>query len=461
MCGRYSITTAPEAMRALFRYREQPNFPPRYNVAPTQPVPIVRVVEGDRHFALVRWGLIPPWAKDPRSFTLVINARGELVNDKPAFKNAMKRRRCLFPADGFYEWRQEGRGKRPFHVRRRDGQPIAFAGLWETWMGPNGEEMETAAIVTTTANSGLATIHERMPVIVPEEAFGTWLDCVNVDARMASGLIAPAPNGMLEACEISATVNRVANDFAELIEPVPAEIAGAPIGTEKPAVKAKRNDDDQPLLFDWSGANGVCGSSGSAKLRRPYITRRNSNPDRRRSPWRRLMQLTGIHHLTAVSADAPGNKRFYTDVTRHAPGQEDREPGRRLRLSPVLRRRPSRRPAPTSPSSTGRSRRERRGTHSIVRTALARRGRATLDWWKRASPRRASPIGAIVERDGRATLDFEDPEGQRLSLVDDGGAGEAHPWDRSPVPAEHQIRGLGPITISVPDLRRPTPCSPS
>src|SRR5262245_56364130 len=144
MCGRYAITTAPEAIRRLFGYPEQPNFPPRYNVAPTQPVPIVRVVEGKRAFALVRWGLIPGWVKDPRTFSLVINARGESVLDKPAFRNAMKRRRCLFPADGFYEWRSEGGARRPYYVRAKDGQPLAFAGLWETWTGPNGEEMETA-----------------------------------------------------------------------------------------------------------------------------------------------------------------------------------------------------------------------------------------------------------------------------------------------------------------------------
>src|ERR1041384_7707395 len=113
MCGRYAITTAPEAIRQLFRYLEQPNFPPRYNVAPTQPVPIVRMAEGKRQFALVRWGLIPSWVKDPASFSLLINARGESVNDKPAFKNAMKRRRCLFPADGFYEWKPHGSAKRP------------------------------------------------------------------------------------------------------------------------------------------------------------------------------------------------------------------------------------------------------------------------------------------------------------------------------------------------------------
>src|SRR5678810_1055298 len=137
MCGRYCITSAPEAVRALFRYREQPNFPARYNVAPTQPVPIVRMVEGERQFALVRWGLIPPWVKDPRKFTLLINARAESVNDKPAFRYPMRRRRCLMPADGFYEWQTEGGLKRPYCVRPKDRGAIAFAGLWETWIGPN------------------------------------------------------------------------------------------------------------------------------------------------------------------------------------------------------------------------------------------------------------------------------------------------------------------------------------
>ena len=125
MCGRYAITTAPEAIRPLFGYPEQPNFPARYNIAPTQPVPIVRMVEGKRQFALVRWGLIPAWVKDPRAFSLLINARGESVLDKPAFRNAMKYRRCLFPADGFYEWKREGEKKRPYFVRlksrRADG----------------------------------------------------------------------------------------------------------------------------------------------------------------------------------------------------------------------------------------------------------------------------------------------------------------------------------------------------
>jgi putative SOS response-associated peptidase YedK len=251
MCGRYTLTSAPEALRALFRYAEQPNFPPRYNIAPTQPVPIVRFVDGKRQFALVRWGLLPSWVKDPKAFSLLINARGESVIDKPAFRAAMKRRRCLIPADGFYEWQKVGERKRPFFVRAKGGAPLAFAGLWESWQGPNGEEMETAAIVTTRANKTLAPIHERMPVVVPPEAFDLWLDCVNVDAMIASALIAPAREGLVEAYEVSAAVNRVANDDVRLAEPASAEQepAAAEAAAEKPSRKRVKKDDGQASLF--------------------------------------------------------------------------------------------------------------------------------------------------------------------------------------------------------------------
>jgi putative SOS response-associated peptidase YedK len=251
MCGRYAVTTNAEAMRALFRYFNQPDFPPRYNVAPTQPVPIVRMVEGKREFALVRWGLIPAWVKDPRNFSLLINARAESATDKPAFRNAMKRRRCLFPADGFYEWKREGEKKRPYFVRLKSGQPMAFAGLWESWMGPNGEELETAAIVTTTASRSIAHIHDRMPVIVPPEAFDFWLD-PNVDAEMASSVIAPAPDAQLEFFPVSMAVNRTANDAPALIAPLrEAEAADLASRPEPKRVKKEREakDDGQASLF--------------------------------------------------------------------------------------------------------------------------------------------------------------------------------------------------------------------
>ena len=250
MCGRYAITSAPEAIRRLFGYDEQPNFPPRYNVAPTQPVPIVRMAEGRRQFALVRWGLIPAWVKDPRGFSLLINARGESLDDKPAFRAALRYRRCLFPADGFYDWGREGERARPYYVRLKAGGPMALAGLWENWMGPNGEEMETAAIVTTRANRMLTTIHPRMPVIVPPEAFDLWLDTRRVDATTAAALIAPAPEEMLEMHEVSSAVNSAANDRPDLIAPVTAEAAARARADDAAAPKRKpKSDSRQGSLF--------------------------------------------------------------------------------------------------------------------------------------------------------------------------------------------------------------------
>jgi putative SOS response-associated peptidase YedK len=237
MCGRYTIIATPEALRALFGYDEQPNFPPRYNVAPTQPIPIVRMVDGKRHFALVRWGLLPSWVKDPKKFTLLINARGETVAEKPAYRAAMKRRRCLIPADGFYEWKAGTPRKQPYYIRAKDGAPLAFAGLWETWTGPNGEELETAAIVTTSADKTLRSIHDRMPVIVPPDAFDLWLDAANVDPLTASVLIAPAAENLLEAYPVSTDVNRVANDNPKLLD---LFVPGAtPESAVKPKVAAK------------------------------------------------------------------------------------------------------------------------------------------------------------------------------------------------------------------------------
>ncbi|HET7384574.1 MAG TPA: SOS response-associated peptidase [Pseudolabrys sp.] len=250
MCGRYAVISAPEAIRALFGYPEQPNFPPRYNVAPTQPIAIVRLMDGKRQFALVRWGLLPSWVKDPKNFTLLINARGESVIDKPAFSAAMKRRRCLIPADGFYEWKAIGTRKQPYYVRAKSGQPLAFAGLWETWTGPNGEELETAAIVTTRAKRALADIHERMPVIVPPEAFNLWLDCANVDPETATALISPASESLLDTYEVSTAVNRTANDNPELIERyvAPAQAEAAP-KADTPRAKRKKTNNGQASLF--------------------------------------------------------------------------------------------------------------------------------------------------------------------------------------------------------------------
>lgn len=225
MCGRFALTSSPAEVRHLFEYREQPNFPARYNIAPTQPVATVRQEHGARRFELVRWGLIPSWVKDPGSFTLLINARAETALQKPSFRSAMRNNRCLFPASGFYEWRRTAEGKQPFYIRPADGGPMAFAGLWQTWSDPDGGDIDTAAIVTTRANDLMAPIHDRMPAVLLPEDFEEWLDTGTVMARTAHRLLRPAPDGYLEAVPVSSRVNAVANDDAGLIEP---DISAAP-----------------------------------------------------------------------------------------------------------------------------------------------------------------------------------------------------------------------------------------
>lgn len=225
MCGRYAITLPPEAMRRVFAYVEQPNFPPRYNVAPTQPIPIVRSAAGVRRFALVRWGFLPGFVKDPKTFPLIINARAEGVETKPSFRAAMRRRRCLMIADGWYEWRRatDARGrmvKQPFLLRRRDRGPIGFAGLYETWSDPQGGEVDTGCIVTTSANAATVAIHDRMPAIVAGQDFDRWLDCADEKTAQAAALLKPAPDDLIEFFEISTKVNSYKTDGPELQAPI-------------------------------------------------------------------------------------------------------------------------------------------------------------------------------------------------------------------------------------------------
>ena len=253
MCGRYTLTASPEAIRNFFRYAERPNFPARYNIAPTQPIAVVRLINGQRQFALMRWGLLPSWVKDPKAFSLIVNARGESVIEKPAFRAAMKRRRCLIPADGFYEWKAGGPRKQPYYIHARSGGPLAFAGLWETWTGPNGEELDTVAIITTDANRTVSPLHDRMPVIVPPEAFDLWLDSDHADATTAAALITPAPDSLLEVWPVSTDVNRVANDNAHLIQQVAEDAEPTPAAPLAPKAaagkKTKTKDDGQGALF--------------------------------------------------------------------------------------------------------------------------------------------------------------------------------------------------------------------
>jgi putative SOS response-associated peptidase YedK len=224
MCGRFALTATPEELQALFGYLDGEPFPPRYNIAPTQPIAIVRQVAGARRFALVRWGLVPWWVEDPRRFQLLINARAESAASKPAFRDAVRYRRCLVPASGFYEWRRgPGKQKQPFWVRPPHLGPIAFAGLWETWSDRNtGGEIDSGCILTTAANAALAAIHDRMPVTISPEDFEAWL---TGEPEAATDLLKPAPPDAFEAIPVSTRVNKAENDDPGLIEPVAASAA--------------------------------------------------------------------------------------------------------------------------------------------------------------------------------------------------------------------------------------------
>jgi len=254
MCGRYVITTPPAALRTAFGYAAQPNFPARFNVAPTQPIPVVLEEQGARQFRLMRWGFVPAWVKDPRRFTLLINARAETVRDKPAFRNAIRRRRCLVPADGYYEWQNVDGHKHPYFIHPRHGGPIGFAGVTETWSGPNGEEVDTVAIITAAAHADMAVLHHRVPVVIAPQDFARWLDCARVGVDEAGALLVAPRAGEFIWHRVSRDVNRVANDDARLLRPV----SDAEIASEAPEPKQKAaprktvpaaSDDGQGSLF--------------------------------------------------------------------------------------------------------------------------------------------------------------------------------------------------------------------
>jgi putative SOS response-associated peptidase YedK len=238
MCGRYAITVTPEMARAYFGYEDQPNFPPRYNIAPTQPVPVVHRMEGRLRFTLMRWGFLPSWVKDPKDYPLVINIRSETALEKNSFRAAIQRRRALMPADGFYEWQRLGRESRPWLIRRPDRSVFAFAALWETWSSPDGSEIDTVALLNTHANGMISAIHERSPVILPPSDFAAWLDPATA-VKDAHALLRPPPEDLLEMVRIGRAVNSVRNDGPEVQAPPEADPpAPAPKPAAKPARKA-------------------------------------------------------------------------------------------------------------------------------------------------------------------------------------------------------------------------------
>ena len=216
MCGRYASSRGADDLAAHFRVEEPPEeaLPPSWNVAPTDPVAAVLERDGRRLLRVVRWGLVPSWAKDPKVGSRFINARRETVRDKPAFRAAFARRRCLLPADGYYEWTAEGGRKQPWYLTSRDGSPLAMAGLYEVWRSPAGDLLWTATVLTTEAADETGHIHDRTPLLVPEGDWRRWLDPALADP--GEDLLVPGTPGLLDAWRVGPAVGNVRNDGPEL-----------------------------------------------------------------------------------------------------------------------------------------------------------------------------------------------------------------------------------------------------
>lgn len=225
MCGRFAFYSPQEAIARLFGLDDAPAVEPRYNIAPTQFIPAIRHDEAaHRRLSLLYWGLVPSWAKEKSIGARMINARGETLREKPSFRNAFKRRRCLVLADGYYEWQQRPSGKQPHFIRLKSAQPFAMAGLWESWREAEGNEpLESCAIVTTAANDALARVHDRMPVILPPSQYDFWLDRKNDDVESLTKLLTPFPGVEMEAVAVSKRVNNARNEGPENIQPSPAD----------------------------------------------------------------------------------------------------------------------------------------------------------------------------------------------------------------------------------------------
>ena len=220
MCGRFALARSPEELTRVFDLVEAADCAPRFNIAPTSDIAVVRrSPTGARVLHRLRWGLIPPWSQDPTRGAPLINARAETVTAKPAYRAAFQQRRCLIPADGFYEWQAQGRTKQPFYFSDPQGQVLALAGLWAAWPIPAGGWLRTTCILTTAAQGQVAPVHDRMPLILPPWSWGTWLGGT---AAAAQALLAPASEAALQSWPVSQRVNAVREDGAALIEPVAA-----------------------------------------------------------------------------------------------------------------------------------------------------------------------------------------------------------------------------------------------
>lgn len=213
MCGRFALKN-PKALKAAFGLKDMPDLPPRYNIAPTQDIAIIRADSTGRHLSLAHWGLIPSWAKEGDGGYSTINARAETVDTKPTFRGPFKRHRCIIPADGFYEWHEVGGVKIPHHIGMKDGSPFALAGLWDVWKGPQGE-VTSCTIIVTDANQFMKPLHDRMPVILDATDYERWLDPGNQDTSSLKTLLVPAPEGLLTEWTVSRQLNNPRNEGPE------------------------------------------------------------------------------------------------------------------------------------------------------------------------------------------------------------------------------------------------------
>ncbi len=222
MCGRYTLRASPAMLAEVFELLRTPDLGPRYNIAPTQQVAVIRRNDGGRVLSTMHWGLIPSWAKDRSIAARMINARSETLAEKPSFRTPFHRRRCLIPADGFFEWKTLApQKKQPFLIEKADGQPFAFAGLWELWKPPEGEAIESCTIITTEANGTLRSLHDRMPVILDERDYDAWMDPELKATDSLLPLLRPADDDLLTLHAVSTTVNNARHEGADCIASVP------------------------------------------------------------------------------------------------------------------------------------------------------------------------------------------------------------------------------------------------
>lgn len=230
MCGRFTLRTSAKKVAKAFDVPEVPELFPRFNIAPTQPVAVVRRAADrpERELASLRWGLIPSWSEDAKTGARMINARSETAADLPAFRNAFRRRRCLIVADGFYEWQKLNGKKQPYFIHLKDDQPFAFAGLWESWRIPDKQHIESCTILTTEANDLIRFLHDRMPVILRPADYDRWLDPAQEKVEELSPLLQPLPSEEMSAEAVSSLVNNARNEDPKCIEPLPRNLFGDP-----------------------------------------------------------------------------------------------------------------------------------------------------------------------------------------------------------------------------------------